>query len=552
MKQSWKLVIVLVLVVGVGSLAGFLALAEISIGKSHTSSQFTTTASSSTPQHAILCARRVLINQEGSDPLLDEVARQLASSLTNVPPVERVEVARHGATFPFWPKGQPGPDLFLRLEKVASKTTGIFSKTTANTIVATLATAPWMSSHHYQDDTSPPVVTFQWRARLEQTRVTKGVGLNRPSVIAAEIAEQLFKGASNQLASFREKHPIASPELDVLIPSYQATPRLQPVESLKGILVCSGPRLLSPNETFWLIPAQTNPVPALAFLQAELVKEGWKVQSSALTNTLYLRLRKERTIIESFAPSAELGSQHPENLAPAPLVVRYREAVDPQKLEALLETLAQTLPLEEVLPFHQNLSRDHRVRFWEKVKASPAPSAGLLAGLADYEFSTGRPQEARRFAALARLMEYEVNGRSDIDSRLDHLEKKIGKIQAADPSAQDLAALGFLVVNDQKSTHSTERALGEPFRLVLRKPNQEMRLISLTVTQVFPSRPGAYALAKAERLTHGRSMSHSQINLAPDREHVCHLDSAETQCRARLRLADHGKRVRLVLEADGN
>jgi hypothetical protein len=447
-------------------LLGLNASAGVSAGETRANISLSSGAYCSAQPDAVSAMEPVLVYPLRDDALLMELARQLTRGLAIQPPFSTVRLAApagKASGLPLIPIGQRLPEMFLLLDEGPVSSRGIWNQESHYQYQFSLGRDWAGSSVNVTDETSPPLVNYQWQATLEATRHTRGFGLSSDPVVAAEMVAKVLADLNNSVASHLQENPLAPEEYTAFIPPYEPLPQLPPLERMKARLLCSGPRLFSPNETFWLLPSQTDPLATLKSLKSQLREADWKVDSSdfELTHSAHLRMRRSGAVLRCFATVKSFEDWRTNTL---PLVVHYRVPLGKTELARMIDSLCDSGSQEAGLPFISRMSARQKSAFFQRMRAEASPTARLLLAMAEDAGENGRTNEARVCLARARLLVFETPDKSWSASRWEKLEKITGPVNRLEPDAEDLRALGFLNLEPDAALPSAEKPLGEPLR----------------------------------------------------------------------------------------
>ena len=456
------------------------------IGKTETHSSLSSASTSSASDHSTFSARRVLLVADQPHALSRRVATLLAQKLKDCPQIEQLELTNSRAM----PAGCAAPDLFLRLDLVELRTTGVLavSGSLKATVTAALGSTPWQSSSYYSEDSTPPLVNFIWNATLETDTTFSGLRSDRYAAAAESIAEELGKSIRKQLEEFSVKYP-PLPEVPAeFYGPYQPVADFDFLKDLKAARACSYHGLLTHNQTFWQFHTATNPVPELQSILRQLEAAGWKFSSANLTNTgdYHLRGRQGDDELEIFRhrPDRAFFSSPEKPETSMEFIVHYRQPFSRAEREAVLEKLfTESCPIETLLPFQNSFSRAQRDKFFALVEKSPAASPQACVQLADIYLDRKQTNAAVNMLLRAKALTATVKDAASLQSSIEAAANKIslGKTLPLEVTPEICRELGFLEITNLTQTIEQERTLGQA--LVFFGPgNRGVKIFALTVS----------------------------------------------------------------------
>ena len=461
--------------------------AAFNIGKTETHSSLSSSSTSSSLENSTFSSRRVLLVADEPHPLSRRIARLLAQKLKDCPQIEQLDTTNSPVMLP---EGAVAPDLFLRVDLVELKTTGVlaFSGSMKATVTASLGNSPWQSSSYSSDDATPPLVNFIWNAMLDSESTFTGLRSDRYAAAAESIAEELAKAIRKEIEELSTKYP-ALPEVPAgFYGPYQPVADFEFLKMLKATHACSYCSLLSHNQTFWLFQTATNPVPELQNMIRQLEAAGWKFSSVNLTNTAdyYVRCRRSGTELEIFRDRSDQMSfrsaAKPE--AAIKFIAHYRQPFSRAEREAALEKLfAEQRPVETLLPFRNSLSRAQRDAFYALIEKSPATSPQACVQLADIYLNRKQTNDALNMLLRAKALTATLKDATTLQSSIEGVAKKISpkKTLKLEVTPEICRELGFLEITNLTQTVEQERAFGQA--LVFFGPGERgIRIFALTIS----------------------------------------------------------------------
>lgn len=459
--------------------------ASIQVGKTETSTSLSTASTTDSVEDAGFSARHVLLYSDNPHPLNRRIVALIAQQLTNCPFIERLETADSPRVMT---NGTASPDLFLNVNLVSLKQSGVLSSSMKTTVSASLGSAPWDSTYYSRDYSTPPLVLLAWNAGLDSDSTFTGVRSDRYADVAHSIAESLAKAIRKEIEDMAGKYP-ELPDLPAdFYGPYRPVADFDFLKELHGRRVMSYCGLFTHNQTYWKFVTATNPVPQLQHIIGQLEAAGWKITDARLTNTLtpLVRGRQGDAELEIFHPHEVSMSFSADAPAAKPLefVAHYRLPFSKPEHDAAMEELfSGNCPVDQLLPFQQLFSPAQRQKFFEMAVKMPATSPRVCIQLASVYLNRHQTNEAIAQLTRAKALASTIKDSTALNTDIESASRKISpRIPLKLEVTSDVCrGLGFLELTNLARSVELERALGQPF--VLFGPAQHgIKICSLTVS----------------------------------------------------------------------
>jgi len=453
------------------------------VGKTQSRNNAGSTSTSTSGRDATFSPRRILLVVDSAHPLNQRVSAMVAEGLRGLPRVEEVTVTDPDH---LPAAGSVAPDLFARINLRHLDENGLVSHALNANVTASLGTSFSTSDHYMRDATTPPTIDFHWGMDLDHQTIFKGMRSDRYAAPAHSIAEVVFKGMSNQIASYAAKYPLLPALPADFYGPYQPAKDFGFLKEIKARPMGSYSGLFVHNDTFWIFTAGTNPVPELQHLADELVNEGWTLGDVSLTNTMdhSVSLTRDGTRMEIFRERRGFGLSFDETKPePANFIVHHRQPFSRQECEAALDKLfAGAMPVETLLPFESSFSSAQRKKFFEQLEKAPATTPTAYLHLAGRYWDRKDTNAATRALLHAKILAKTIRDPSDLDSGIDTLAKRISpkKGLKLEMTAEACRDLGFLEITNAFQPIDIERAPGQPLLLFGREA-RGLKTMSLTI-----------------------------------------------------------------------
>lgn len=260
---------------------------KLQVGKTETRSSMTSGHSSKAPKYATFNSGRVLLLSDNPHPFCRKIVDRLEQRLKESPHIQTVERLNE----PFTITQRDGaPDLFLRVDLVSAKGSGVLTSTFKSVVSASLGNTPWFDTLHMRDGSSAPVVSIEWNATVDSESTFLGLTTDRYEAAAHDIAHSLAKSMTEKLAELSEEHsPLASLPAEFFGP-YEPVPDFDWLSTVSARRSASYCGLFTHNETYWRFQTSTNPGPVMKQIAQSLKGAGWEVEPRDLNSTLAPRL----------------------------------------------------------------------------------------------------------------------------------------------------------------------------------------------------------------------------------------------------------------------
>ncbi|MCX6860641.1 MAG: hypothetical protein NTX70_10515 [Verrucomicrobia bacterium] len=465
---------------------------KLEVGKTETRSSMTSGQSTSAPEYATFNSGRVLLLSDNPHPFCRKIVDRLEQQLQESPHIRAVERLNE----PFTITQRDGaPNLFLRVDLVSAKGSGVLPSTFKSVVTASLGNTPWFDTIHMRGDGSAPVVSMEWNATVDSESTFLGLTTDRYEKAAHDIAQSLAKSMTENLATLSAEHPPLP-----LLPAEFFGP-YEPVADFDWLSTVSARRsasycgLFTHNETYWRFQTSTNPGPVLEQIAQSLNRAGWEVEPRDLNSTRAARLEARQgearvNIFRKFRTHTLLDE---ESSGPRRFeyIVCHRKPLSRTERAQALELLLDRKPwdFETLLPFVHSFEVEQRRRFFERLAQTGSSSPKGCVQLADLFLDQGRTNDARHQLLKAHALSAT---RPDSQTLKRHIEDLAGKIQP--PSRLELEytpeicrELGFIEIETVTQPMEFTRGFGEPLAFFVRisnpvePPHTAIRIVALTV-----------------------------------------------------------------------
>ena len=487
-------------------------LAFLNIGQTETHNSLSSSSTSCSSDNSSFSSRHVVLMADNPHPLSRQIAARLERLLKDCPFIECLEVTNQ--TF-LQTEGTNSPDLFVNVNLVELKQSGLISSTMKSVVTASLGSTPWQSSIYASDSSTPPLVAFTWNGTMDSETTFTGIRTDRYADTAQKVAEDFAKAISKQLEELSGKYP-PLPELpgDFYGP-YQPVADFDCLKEFQARRAATFCGLLTHNQTFWQFQTETNPVPQLQRIIGALETAGWKFRDVQLTNTLDYRMRGNLGDAE-----LEIFRQRDEPMNPLfdekpkthfDFITHYRKSFSRAEREAAVEKLFEAQrPVEVLLPFQPSFSSSQRKRFYELVENSPVTSPRACIQLAQIYLDRKRTNNAINLLTSAKALAATVKDASSLESSIDSVAKKISpkKTLKLEVTPEICRKLGFLELTNLTQTVEQTRDLGQP--LIFFGPGK--RGIQITAFTIGARQKDAYPWLRVQAEEGMRSTSSSSFS----------------------------------------
>jgi len=465
---------------------------KLQVGKTETRSSMTSGHSSKVPEYATFNSGRVLLLSDNPHPFCRKIVDRLEQRLKESPHIRSVERLSE----PFTITQRDGaPDLFLRVDLVSAKGSGLLTSTFKSVVSASLGNAPWFDTLHMRGDGSAPVVSIEWNATVDSESTFLGLTTDRYEEAAHDIAQSLAKSMTENLAKLSEEHPPLPSLPAEFFGPYEPVADFDWLSTVSARRSASYCGLFTHNETYWRFQTSTNPGPVMKQIAQSLKGAGWEVQPRDLNSTLAQRLEARQgeawvTIFPKFRTHTLLDedSSDPRRFE---FIVCYNKPLSRTERAQALELLLNRTPwdCETLLPFVHSFDRDQRQRFYDRLTQIGSSSPRGCVQLADLFLDQGRTNDAKHQLLKAHALSAT---RPDSETLKRHIEDLAGKIQPQSPldleyTPEICRELGFIEIEKVTQPLEFTRGFGEPLVFFVRfsnpvePPHTAIRIVALTV-----------------------------------------------------------------------
>ena len=465
---------------------------KLQVGKTETRSSMTSGHSTSAPEYATFNSGRVLLLSDNPHPFCRKIVDRLEQQLKESPHIRAVERLNE----PFTITQRDGaPDLFLRVDLVSAKGSGVLPSTFKSMVTATLGNAPWFDTLHMRGDGSAPVVSIEWNATVDSESTFLGLTTDRYEEAAHDIAQSLAKSMTEKLAELSEEHPTL-PSLPVeFFGPYEPVADFDWLSTVSARRSASYCGLFTHNETYWQFQTSTNPGPLLEQIAQSLNRAGWEVEPRNLNSTLAPRLEARQVearvnIFRKFRTHTLLDEDSSDPRRFEFIVCHHKPLSRTERAQAL-ELLLNRTPWdsETLLPFVHSFAPDQRQRFYDRLTQIGSSSPKGCVQLADLFLDQGRTNDARHQLLKAHALSAT---RPDSETLKRHIEDLAGKIQPQSPldleyTPEICRELGFVELEKVTQPLEFTRPFGEPLAFFKRfsnpvePPHTAIQIVALTV-----------------------------------------------------------------------
>ena len=472
--------------------AGSEGIPKLQVGKTETRSSMTSGQSTSAPEYATFNSGRVLLLSDNPHPFCRKIVDRLEQQLKESPHIRAVERLNE----PFTITQRDGaPNLFLRVDLVSAKGSGVLTSTFKSVVTATLGNTPWFDTIHMRGDGSAPVVSMEWNATVDSESTFLGLTTDRYEEAAHDIAQSLAKSMTEKLAELSEEHPTL-PSLPVeFFGPYEPVADFDWLSTVSARRSASYCGLFTHNETYWQFQTSTNPGPLLEQIAQSLNRAGWEVEPRDLNSTLAQRLEARQgeawvTIFRKFRTHTLLDEDSSDPRRFEFIVCHHKPLSRTERAQAL-ELLLNRTPWdsETLLPFVHSFAPDQRQRFYDRLTQIGSSSPRGCVQLADLFLDQGRTNDARHQLLKAHALSAT---RPDSETLKRHIEDLAGKIQPQSPldleyTPEICRELGFVELEKVTQPLEFTRPFGEPLAFFKRfsnpvePPHTAIRIVALTV-----------------------------------------------------------------------
>ena len=448
--------------------------------------------STSAPEYATFNSGRVLMLSDNPHPFCRKIVDRLEQQLKESPHIRAVERLNE----PFTITQRDGaPNLFLRVDLVSAKGSGVLTSTFKSVVSATLGNTPWFDTIHMRGDGSAPVVSIEWNATVDSESTFLGLTTDRYEEAAHDIAQSLAKSMTEKLTELSEEHPTL-PSLPVeFFGPYEPVADFDWLSTVSARRSASYCGLFTHNETYWQFQTSTNPGPVLEQIAQSLNRAGWEVEPRDLNSTLAPRLEARQgeasvNIFRKFR-THKLLDEDSSDSRPLEFIVGHHKPLSRTERAQALELLLNRTPWdsETLLPFVHSFEVEQRRRFFERLAQTGSSSPKGCVQLADLSLDQGRTNDAWHQLLKAHALSAT---RPDSQTLKRHIEDLAGKIQPQsrlelEYTPEICRELGFVELEKVTQPLEFTRPFGQPLAFFKRfsnpvePPHTAIRIVALTV-----------------------------------------------------------------------
>jgi len=461
---------------------------QLQVGKTETRSSMTSGRSTSAPEYATFNFGRVLLLSDNPHPfcrkIVDRLEQQLKESL-HIRTVERLNE-------PFTITQRDGaPDLFLRVDLVSAKGSGVLTSTLKSVVSASLGNAPWFDTLHIRDGSSAPVVSIEWNATVDSESTFLGLTTDRYKEAAHDIAQSLAKSMTENLAKLSAEHPPLPSLPAEFFGPYEPVADFDWLSTVSARRSASFCGLFTHNETYWRFQTATNPGPVLEQIAQSLSRAGWDIQPRDHTETPFPLLEARQGEARVTISRRSMLNAHISDPRRLEFIVCHRKPLSRTERAQALELLLDRKPwdFETLLPFVHSFEVEQRRRFFERLAQTGSSSPKGCVQLADLYLDQGRTNDAKHQLLKAHALSAT---RPDSKTLKRHIEDLADKIQPQsrlelEYTPEICRELGFVEIEKVTQPLEFTRGFGEPLVFFVRfsnpvePPHTAIRIVALTV-----------------------------------------------------------------------
>ncbi len=465
---------------------------KLQVGKTETRSSMTSGHSSTAPEYATFNSGRVLLLSDNPHPLCRKIVDRLEQRLKESPHIRAVERLNEPVTIT---QRDGAPDLFLRVDLVSAKGSGVLTSTFKSVVSASLCSTPWLDTSYPSDGSSAPVVIMNWEATVDSESTFLGLTTDRYEKAAHDIAHSLAESMTKKLAKLSEEHPpLASLPAEFFGP-YEPVADFDWLSTVSARRSASYCGLFTHNETYWRFQTSTNPGPTLKQIAQSLNRAGWKIQPRSLIDTPFPRLEarqgEARVTVFRHYKHRSMFDAHTSDPQPLEFIVCHRKALSQTERAQALELLLNRTPWdsETLLPFVHSFDRDQRQRFYDRLTQIGSSSPRSCVQLADLFLDQGRTNDARHQLLKAHALSATRPDSAPLQKQIMELADKIepllwGKFEYTPEICREL---GFVELEKVTQPLEFTRPFGQPLAFFKRfsnpvePPHTAIRIVALTV-----------------------------------------------------------------------
>ena len=461
---------------------------QLQVGKTETRSSMTSGLSASAPEYATFNFGRVLLLSDNPHPFCRKIVDRLEQQLKESPHIRSVERLNE----PFTITQRDGaPDLFLRVDLVSAKGSGVLPSTFQSVVTATLGNAPWFDTLHIRDGSSAPVVSIEWNATVDSESTFLGLTTDRYKEAAHDIAQSLAKSMTENLAKLSAEHPPLPSLPAEFFGPYEPVADFDWLSTVSARRSASFCGLFTHNETYWRFQTSTNPGPVLEQIAQSLSRAGWDIQPRDHTETPFPLLEARQGEARVTISRRSMLNAHISDPQHLEFIVCHHKPLSRTERARALELLLEQKPwdFETLLPFVHSFEVEQRRRFYERLAQTGSSSPKGCVQLADLYLDQGRTNDAKHQLLKAHALSAT---RPDSQTLKKHIEDLAGKIQPQsrlelEYTPEICRELGFIEIETVTQPLEFTRPFGEPLALFKRfsnpvePPHTAIRIVALTV-----------------------------------------------------------------------
>jgi hypothetical protein len=383
------------------------------------------------------------------------------------------------------------PDLFLRVDLVSAKGSGVLPSTFQSVVTATLGNAPWFDTLHIRDGSSAPVVSIEWNATVDSESTFLGLTTDRYKEAAHDIAQSLAKSITENLAKLSAEHPPLPSLPAEFFGPYEPVADFDWLSTVSARRSASFCGLFTHNETYWRFQTSTNPGPVLEQIAQSLSRAGWDIQPRDHTETPFPLLEARQGEARVTISRRSMLNAHISDPQHLEFIVCHHKPLSRTERARALELLLEQKPwdFETLLPFVHSFEVEQRRRFFERLAQTGSSSPKGCVQLADLYLDQGRTNDAKHQLLKAHALSAT---RPDSQTLKKHIEDLAGKIQPQsrlelEYTPEICRELGFIEIETVTQPMEFTRGFGEPLAFFVRisnpvePPHTATRIVALTV-----------------------------------------------------------------------
>jgi hypothetical protein len=535
--------------IGSGAESAGGGLLNFNVGKTESRNNSSSSSTSSSTTSSGFNARHVFFFNESAHPLSQRISALVVQGLKESPQVERIDLKKSSQVLS---EGMESPDLFVRINLVDLKESGLFSSTIKATVTASISDAPWKSSLYSRSSVSPPLVEFNWNSTVENETIFSGVRSDHYGDVAQSIANELTKGISNQISQLSEKFsPL--PELPrVFFGPYEPVADFDFLKAFKAHRDYSYSGLLTHNETFWRFQSGSEPRALLQTAINRMEALNWKLLTASLTNTEDFQVRFQQAGAElqifRLREDRAMFSPGETKVSPMEFVVHYRKPFSQKELEAALGKLFAGNPsIETLLPFRDSFSAEQREKFYALLEKTPTASPHAYLQMAESYLNRKQTNAALNLLLRTKAMTATLINYSTLESDIDAMATRISPKQKLEVTPETYREIGFLEITNGQQTLEMELDSGQPI-LLFTAGQRGAKTFSLTIR---PAQKGVHAWAELQTEPGMRSTTSSSFPVPASGSWRQTFRLEKFSLKVEVFIPNDGKRMRCTVQTEG-